>query len=390
MPAALPAALPALLAAFIVSACGHALYNGSRMIVSLMAITLEAGPATLGALGALGGLLPTLFGVPLGRLIDRVGVARPVMGSLVLAALGILAPGLWPSYWTLALASLLAGLAFMMGIIGANKAVAMLTSPERRAGQLGWLSATSSIGGSAALMALGYAVDHYGHRASFMLTALVPAVSCLALATLGRSLPRRGPDAPAQRTGSTMDLWRDAPLRRMLLLSAVVPVANDTFSFLMPIIASNLGWSATLTGIVMGSALGAAMLARALLPWTTRVMRPWTLLAVSFVAISGAYLLMPVVEHPLLMAVLALTMGLGTGMAPPVLSALLYEDSPPGRQGEVFGMRGSLQFALAAGAPLAVGALGTFVGLSPMIWAMGFAMSWAARVSFRERARRAG
>ena len=30
-------------------------------------------------------------------------------------------------------------------------------------------------------------------------------------------LPRRGPDAPAQRTGSTMDLWRDAPLRRMLL-----------------------------------------------------------------------------------------------------------------------------------------------------------------------------
>ena len=180
-----------LLAAFVVAALGHGLYNGSRLVVSLSAIQLGAGPATLGVLTALGGLLPVIFGLAIGRLVDRIGVRLPVMGCSLGALLGLLAPFVFPSYAALAVTSLACGLSFMTGIIGSNKAVAALSTPERRAGQLGWLSATSSIGGSLTVVALGFAVDHFGARASFALVAFLPALALIALATFGRGLPRR-------------------------------------------------------------------------------------------------------------------------------------------------------------------------------------------------------
>ena len=376
-----------ILASFVVAACGLGLYNGCRMVVSFSALQLGAGPATLGMLNALCGVLPIIFGLAIGRLIDRVGVRAPVMGSLLIALLGMLAPFAWPSYAALALASLGTGLAFMTGIIGSNKAVAALTSPARRAGQLGWLSATSSIGGSLTLVALGFAVDHFGHRASFALTALLPALALVALAAFGRGLPAPAADAPRHRGGSAMELLRDPQIRMMILLSAVVPVTNDTFSFLIPIIGSGLGWSASITGVVLGSALGAAVVSRMLLPWTTRHMGPWTLLGVSFIAIACCYLVLPLIERPSLMIGLALLIGLGGGVAPPVLSALIYGASPAGRQGEVIGLRSSLQSVFASGTPLAVGALSALIGLAPIVCAMGAAFAWAAQVSFRERIR---
>ncbi len=374
-----------LLAVFIIGACGHALFNASRMLVSLYALQLGAGPAAVGILVALNGVLPVFLGIPFGRLVDRIGVRAPLIGCSAMFLIAVLAPFAYPSYASFALCGIAVGLAFMGGLIGTNKAVAALSSAARRAGQLGWLSAAASLGGALSPVAAGFAVDHFGHRVSFALLALLPLIALGALFTIGRKLSGASAAAPRRARGSSIDLWRDPHLRKLLLLSSVVPMAIDTYLFFVPIIGSQLGWSASITGVVIGSSIGAVVFARVLLPMATRLMGPWALLGASYLVIAAGYLILPLIERPGSMIAVAFLIGAGTGVAPPVLASLLYAASPAGRQGEVIGLRTSVQFALASSAPVVVGALGALLGLAPVLCAIGGGLALASRLAFRER-----
>lgn len=374
-----------VLAAFIVNACGPGVYIGSRVVMSLAALQLGASPAMVGLLSGLYGVLPVFLAVPFGRLVDRMGVRPPMIGVGAAALVALLAPFAYPSYGSLAVAGLAAGVASMAFTIGATKAVAAMTTPERRAGQLGWLSAAGAIGAILAPVAFGFSIDQVGHRITFGLVALVPALALAVIVFAGGGLPGPSPDAPARGAGSALEFWRDPQLRKMLLLCSVVPAAMDTYSFLIPIIGSRLGWSASQTGLVVGGLGGAVLLSRVLLPWSTRHLGSWTLIGASCLSIAVGYLLVPLIALPGLMLGAALLIGVGCGIAPPVLSSLLYSASPPGRQGEAIGLRIMLQFGFAGAAPVVVGALSTLLGVAPVVYALGAGMAWASRASFRER-----
>ncbi len=375
----------AILVAFIVNACGPGVYIGSRVVTSLAALDLGASPAMVGLLSGLYGLLPIFLSVPFGRLVDRKGVRPPMIALGAAAMIAVLAPFAWPSYLTLAIGGLAAGVASMTFTIGANKSVAALSTPERRAGQLGWMGAAAAMGAIIAPVAFGFSIDHVGHRMTFGLVALVPLLAIAMLVFAGGGLPGPSPEAPVRGSGSTLQYWRDPQLRRMLLLCTVAPTAMDGYSFLIPVIGSIHGWSASLTGMVVGSLGGAILFSRILLPWATRLLGPWTLIGVSFLLVAAGFLVMPLIESPLRMTGVALLIGVGCGIAPPVLSALLYAVSPPGRQGEVIGLRIMLQFGAAGAAPVGIGALSTLLGTAPVVYAVGGGIAWAARASFRER-----
>ena len=374
-----------LLAIFLVGLCGHAVFNASRMLVSLFALQMGAGPAAVGMLAALNGVLPVLLGLSFGRLVDRVGVRAPLIGCALVCLVAVLAPFAWPSYASFVLCGLGIGMGFVGGLVATSKAVAALSSPAERAGRLGWLAAASSLGGALAPVATGFAVDHLGHRTSFALLALLPLLALVATIAMGRGLPGSPAESTARSKGAWLDLWRAPGLRMLILLSAAVMVAIDTFMFLMPIIGSQLGWSASITGVVVGSAIAAVVLARVLLPVATRLMAPWTLLGASYLVIAAGYLILPLIEQPGTMIAVAFLVGAGTGVAPPVLASLLYSASPAGRQGEVIGLRTSVQFGLGSIAPVVVGALGALIGLAPVLWVMGAGLAIASRLAFRER-----
>jgi MFS family permease len=81
-----------------------------------------------------------------------------------------------------------------------------------------------------------------------------------------------------------------------------------------------------------------------------------------------AYLMFPFVETvPLLMA-LSFMLGVGLGCAQPIIMSLLYEASPPGRQGEAVGLRTSLLNGSHTLIPLASGALSVAFGMTPVFW----------------------
>jgi len=69
--------------------------------LSLFALSLKASPFTVGLILSLLALLPTLFSVHAGRVIDRIGVRRPQLAGTASAICGIALAFLVPRLETL-------------------------------------------------------------------------------------------------------------------------------------------------------------------------------------------------------------------------------------------------------------------------------------------------
>ena len=67
---------------------------------------------------------------------------------------------------------------------------------------------------------------------------------------------------------------------------------------------------------------------------------------------------------------LSFVLGLGLGCSQPMVMSLLYETSPPGRQGEAVGVRTTVMNASHTVLPLVFGALGAALGMGPVFWSM--------------------
>jgi hypothetical protein len=69
-----------------------------------------------------------------------------------------------------------------------------------------------------------------------------------------------------------------------------------------------------------------------------------------------------------------------------MVMALLHTHAPPGRMGEAAGVRMSLVNTMAFAVPLAFGALGTSIGLAPVMVSVGAGLAaggWLARRAAR-------
>jgi MFS family permease len=79
---------------------------------------------------------------------------------------------------------------------------------------------------------------------------------------------------------------------------------------------------------------------------------------------------------------LSFILGLGLGASQPVIMALLYEASPPGRQGEAVGIRTTMLNSSQTFIPLASGAISSALGMAPvfaLIAALLLGGAWFAR-----------
>ena len=113
-----------------------------------------------------------------------------------------------------------------------------------------------------------------------------------------------------------------------------------------------------------------------------RSVRQWVLIAARDGVAGCAYILFPFVESVPLLMVLSFVLGLGLGASQPVIMALLYEASPPGRQGEAVGIRTTMLNGSQTFIPLASGAISAALGMAPvfaLIALMLLGGAWFAR-----------
>ena len=346
----------------------HTAFTSSRMTVSLYALKLQASPFTVGMLMALYALLPMLLSVLAGRLIDRIGPRVPLLWGNSLLLCGVLLPFLFPGLPTLFAAATIIGSGFMLSHMISNNLVGAYGKPEDRAANFSWLSLGYSVSGSLGPLIAGFSIDWFGEVRAF---SVMGAFAALAL---GLTLWRRGDlvrhATPVQRPPghSVLDLVRNRNLRSVLIVSGMLSMGWDLFTFVMPIHCSKIGLSASTTGVIMGAFGAATFVVRLAMPALSRRLREWQVITAAFVVSGTAYMLFPLVTSVTLLMSLAFLLGLGLGCSQPMVMSLLYGASPPGRQGEVVGVRTTVLNISSTALPLVFGAVGSALGMGPVFW----------------------
>jgi MFS family permease len=371
----------------VLTVLGHSGFVGSRVTVSLHALSQGATPLTVGILMALYAALPMLISVAAGRMIDRVGVHRPLAISSAVLVAGILLPFAWPVLPMLHVAAVAIGTAFTVQHLALNHAVGALGSPADRAVNFSWFALGFSISGFFGPLIAGFAIDATSHRMSYLFLALPPALGTLLLLARPVRLPAmHAPKGQEQAEHSVADLFREPRLRAAFIFSGLLAMGWDLYTFVVPIYGSKIGLSASTIGVIMGSFAAATFAVRLAMPALARKVRAWTVVTAALVIAGTAYSVFPLVAQvPLLMA-LSFLLGVGLGCAQPMIMSLLYAASPPGRQGEVVGVRTTLLNASHTVLPLLFGALGAALGMGPVFWSMSGLLLGGGWLAMRRRA----
>ncbi len=157
----------------------------------------------------------------------------------------------------------------------------------------------------------------------------------------------------------------------------------DLYTFVMPVYGSSVRLSASTIGVIMGTFAGATFVVRLAMPALSRHLKEWPMVITAMSIAGVSYALFPLAESvPPLMA-LSFLLGIGLGCAQPFIMSLLYAASPPGRQGEVIGVRTTMLNGSHTFLPLAMGALGVALGMGPVFWAMAAFLLCGAGFAWR-------
>lgn len=356
----------------------HVAFAGMRVTMSLFALHLGATPLTVGVLMSLLAVIPIAFAVRWGRLIDRTGVRHPMLLGTGVVLGALLLTWSVPRLETLFVMSVTAGAGFMLFHICINQAAGFVGKPEDRVRNFSVLALAYSISGVLGPTISGFAIDGIGHRNTFLLFAGASATTLVVLLAIPMSGPRPVP-AGATGGGKRMtDLLRIPDLRRAFVVSAVLSMSWDLYTFVMPIYGTRLGLSATTIGLILGSFGGAIFVVRLILPLIATRLNEWHMLLGAMLITGASLAAIPTVSSVGMLMALSAALGVGLGGAQPMIMALLYNSAPAGRSGEAAGVRTLVLNVSQAGIPLLFGALGAAVGMAPVFWIMAAALGAAS------------
>ena len=376
---------PTLAALIALGICNHVVLSGSRVTVSLNALAGGASAAVVGVLMALFALLPMFFGIPLGRLADRIGVRRPMLWGSIGCAVGAVLPAVIPGLPALFASASLIGLAFMLFQVPAQQVTGEFGAPADRPANFGWLALGYAASGFLGPLVAGFAIDSFGYKWAFALLALIPIVPAVVLASNRPSLPVLHPHPQDATNRGMLDLLRVKALRRLFIINGLFAMGWDLHTIFVPIYGSRIGLSAAQIGMVLAAFAAATFVVRLVMPFLARHSDEARLLTVALVCAGVAYLAFPFVRDPTALGALSFALGLALGCGQPVVLSLLHANAPPGRIGEAVGMRMSLMQTMAVAVPLVFGALGSSVGLLPVFWSVGVFLGTGGYYARRSR-----
>jgi predicted MFS family arabinose efflux permease len=364
--------LPALIALMVLS---HITFTGGRVAISLFGIALGGSTFVVGLLISLLAVVPVFVAVPVGRWTDRVGPYRPVTIALATMSAGMLLPGLWPSIDSLYVTSVLLGTGFMLMHVAVNNAVGHGTTPGTRARAFTFLAMGFSTSSMSGPMIAGFSIDLVGHARTFLVLAAFCLLALGLLWAFGRrvSVQVDRPLPPAD--AHVMDLLRDPHMRAVFIVSGLLNMGWDLFTFMVPVQGARIGLSASTIGVIMGTFGAATFVVRSAMPWISRTLSEWQTLAGALAITAFVYYLFPLFTAVPVLVSLAFLLGLGLGCAQPMVMSLIHIVAPPGRTGEAVGVRTTVMNVSQTALPLVFGGLGSALGMMPAFWAVALALT---------------
>ncbi|MEU8658461.1 MFS transporter [Actinoplanes philippinensis] len=372
------------LAALLVSRCG-ALAGHRLLMLAVPWLVISTGTLTEAGTVALCHTLPYVIMQGLsGPLLDRIPPARIAAGGDLIgaAAVATLAAAGTPPLWLLMTAMAVVGAADGPAAAAKNVLLPDVTVAARQPSDRGQAlavvaeRAASTLGPAVA----GLLISLYGTSRTLWLASLLFSVAS-ALAWRIRLADRRAA-ASEPDTSYLRQLWagvrvvfRDRPLRAITIMYIFTNCLDSgLIVILIPLWARENGHSATLAGLMLSAAGGAAVCSAIAAAWLgTRLPRRAAYLA--GVIISGpTRIIVLALDCPptVIIAVYAIA-GVGSGIFNPALRATIAQVAPAELRGRVFALVDALSWIGLPMAGLLTTTAVTSVELNGTLWAFGIA-----------------
>ena len=353
------------------------------LVVPLWALGLGASPLEIGLVVGARSLLPMLFSIHGGVVMDRLGVRRVMFW---LAGACILLIPLYPLMpWIVALfgLQLLLGLAQALSWIGAQTQIGGLTggSPVYS----GRFSFASTAGTFAGPLMAGVVWDHLGPNGAFAAVTLW----CLALWISIHFLPAAEGGVEKPATPFSLDVlaprvkdYADALL--LLAIPAIALVVIATFTRIAavsvqgsfyPVYLHSIGYTGTIIGGLIAASSIIGSLSSLLNGLLSRLVRqPWILIGATALSV-GSIAATPFFTSLYALSALAGLFGVGIGLTlPPVLS-ILSKAAGPSRQGLSVGVRGTANRLASLVVPVTMGVVADLFDMQTAFLVVGAAMA---------------
>jgi len=371
----------------LLSTAFFAALKGSRVLSTLFAVELGAGPLETGILFAMNGVFPFLLSIYAGRIADRLDNRMLMYSGLAGCACGLLLPFLFPVLPMLYVSAALIGLASMLFVVATQNLVGALSTAENRTRNFSIYSLGESVAIVAGPVFVGFAIDAFRHPLTYLCLAGYTAACGVVLYGYRASIAHgaRAAESPGRR--SMMDLLKLPELRKAMVTNGIVMAGIDLFSLYMPVYAHGLGLSASAIGMIIGAFGLAGFVTRLAIPALTRRLGVHGLLAVALAVSALAFVSIPLTTSPLLLAAAAFALGLGLGCGHPVTMILAFNAAPPGRTAESISMRLAVSYGTHVVIPPVFGAIGSATGLAPLFWTCAALLAGGALLN-RSRGRR--
>jgi len=333
------------------------------LVVPLWALQLGASPLEIGLVVGARSLLPVMFSIHGGVVMDRLGVRRVMFWLAGISIAMVPAYPLLPWVPALFALQMLFGLAQGLSWIGAQTQIGRLTKGNPT--HSGRFSFASTAGTFAGPLAAGLAWDHLGPYGAFALVA----AWCAALWLSIHFLPATDDDAdrPAEPFRLSMLVPRlgdylDAA--RLLAVPAVALVVTATFARIAavsvqgsfyPVYLESIAFSGTVIGGLIATASIVASLSALANGALARIVRQsWILIAAIALSVA-AITATPFFTGLPALSLLAVAFGIGIGLTlPPVLS-ILSQAAGPSRQGMSVGLRSTANRLASLVVPVGMG-----------------------------------
>ena len=359
--------------------------RGAKMLVSLSALEIGATPFQVGLLAALFAAFPLVLAVYAGKISDRIGVTKPIVGGSTMLALALLVPLVAGGLPGLLACATLVGLGHIFFHVSIHNLIGAYGDGEARTRNFATFSLGASVSAFIGPSLAGFSIDGWGFKPTHGLLAAVAILPAVIILAYPKLAPPRTPHAHDQKSGGSLAMLRDAGLRRTLIMSGVTLTGIELFTFYFPVYGRSIGLSASAIGLVMSSYAVAAFIVRMGMARATRSMGEVGVLTASLFIAGTTYLLVPLVSQAALLAAVAFLLGLGLGCAQPLTILLTYNHAPAGRSGEALGMRLTVNKLTQIIVPVVFGGIGSAFGLLPVFWANGAFLLAGGVVSLAER-----
>jgi MFS family permease len=368
---------------FSVTLLGFTYLSATRVVLSLYALKLGAGPFAVGALAATIYVFPLLLSWVVGTLADRWGSRWLLFAAMVCGSVGALLPYLFHNLPALFAAAALAGLLLALYNVIVQNLVGLLSKPEKRTQNFSNFSLVGATSNFIGPLLAGYSIDHAGHALTSLYIMVLPVAAVALIARWGGILPGGSGQKVTRPTGIIKSFTERETLQ-MLGISSLMQAGNDFFQFYIPIYGHSIALSALEIGSVLATFAVAAFLVRLVMPrliaWRSEEM----LLAYCFYVGAASFALIPFFKSALVLALVSFLFGLGMGCGQPLTLMLMFSRSPVGRSGETLGLRLTANNFVRTSGPAVFGMIGSAMGLFPVFWlnallmGSGAWLTWAA------------